>query len=108
MIAAITGLTYFIRKLIVKYKTPKKEFDLPDGTPSVINGTATVDRDHGRPTDMSSPFDFASDKTHQTVNKQPAIDKNTVSSSVVIVDMENDEQPTEAWKRVSSKKRSRT
>lgn len=110
MIAAIPGLMYFIRKLVVKYKTQKKEFDRPDGTPSVINGpngTATVNTDHGRPTDTGSPFDVANDKTHQMVNKQLTIDENPMSSSVVIVDMENDEQPMEAWKRVSSKKRFR-
>lgn len=112
MIAAITGLMYFIRKLVDKYKTQKKEFDRPDEIPSVVNGpngTVTSFTDHNRPTDdTGSLFAFASDKTHQTFNKQPDIDENQVPSSVVIVDMENDEQPMEAWRRVSSQKRSCT
>lgn len=120
MIAAITGLVCLIQKLIIKYKKQNTKLDHsgelntniyedcsnPQICTSLVTGSINETLALKSNTDNNNqPIETknSSTLTNDNVNhglvhrhEEPALRENPVSSSVVVVDIENDDQDT--WK----------
>jgi len=106
----ITGVAYFIQKLVVKYGKQKKlpvvqdthnyvdNKSLATSSSSIASlsnkvGHAATDINNQRQKHTKNAFVLKNDKTNRILNDktQSVLDDNSAPSSVVVVDIENDQ-----------------